>query len=164
MRVLKTFSFLPARLKPCRSLIKGLRPFIQAGFDIIGSTGLANIRDFQIPKAYFEGQLHNDIAYANDEGEWTIMAQSAGRWWACTLHHTPFEVAAWLGANYPYKYDLGHICVLWNAAFDEHDPSLYVVLTAPTYGEPGRSTLPSYRRDGRALRTRSGFHTTIETR
>ncbi|KAF2160706.1 hypothetical protein M409DRAFT_70243 [Zasmidium cellare ATCC 36951] len=107
----------------------------------IGSTGLANVRDFQIPKAYFEGQLHQGTAYANDEGEWTIISRLAGRLWSCTQNSTPFDVAAWHGTNYPYKYDLGRFCVLENAAFDEHDPSLYVVLTAPTYAEPGHGVV-----------------------
>ena len=33
--------------------------------------------------------------------------------------------------------DLARFCVMGNLLFDEHDPSLYVVLTAPSYSEPG---------------------------
>lgn len=107
----------------------------------IGSTGLANVRDFQIPKAFFEGQLHGETAHANDEGEWIVISRLAGRLFSCKQNHTPFDVAAWHGTNYPYKYDLARFCVLENAAFDEHDPSLYVVLTAPTHAEPGHSVV-----------------------
>ncbi|KAF7191832.1 Homogentisate 1,2-dioxygenase [Pseudocercospora fuligena] len=105
---------------------------------IVGSTGLANVRDFQIPTAFFEGQLKGEIAQANDGGEWTITSRMGGRLWQCRQDHTPFDVAAWHGTNYPYKYDLARFNVLGNALFDEHDPSLYVVLTAPAHGkEPG---------------------------
>lgn len=98
----------------------------------IGSTGLANVRDFQVPKAYFDGQLDGDTAQATQSGAWTIISRLAGRLWSCTQDHTPFDVAAWHGTNYPVKYDLARFCVMGNSLFDEHDPSLYVVLTAPS--------------------------------
>lgn len=102
----------------------------------IGSTGLANVRDFQIPKACFDGEVQDGIARANHTGEWKIISRLGGRVWSCTQNRTPFDVVAWHGTNYPYKYDLARFCVLENASFDEHDPSLFVVLTAPS-GEPG---------------------------
>jgi homogentisate 1,2-dioxygenase len=127
---------------PCKGYICEL---FQAHFRIpelgpIGSTGLANVRDFQVPTAFFDGALENNKAKANN-ANWTIISRQAGRLWACTQNHTPFDVAAWHGTNYPYKYDLARFCVMGNMLFDEHDPSLYVVLTAPSYGEPGNAVV-----------------------
>ncbi|KAJ8102371.1 Homogentisate 1,2-dioxygenase [Lipomyces tetrasporus] len=49
----------------------------------IGSNCLANGRDFEAPVA----------AYEDVEEDYTV--------------HSPFDVVAWHGTNYPYKYDLG---------------------------------------------------------
>ena len=106
----------------------------------IGSTGLANVRDFQIPVAYFDGSLKEDIARAND-AEWTIISRMNGRLWSCIQDHTPFDVAGWHGTFYPFKYDLARFCVMGNVLFDEHDPSLYAVLSASTGDNPGASAV-----------------------
>ena len=70
-----------------------------------------------------------------------------------SLHNSPvsaltifsslaFDVAAWHGTFYPFKYDLARFCVLGNVLFDEHDPSLYAVLTAPSHGSaPGTAVV-----------------------
>ena len=108
----------------------------------IGSTGLANVRDFQIPVASYDGVLAADgkVAMANN-AEWEIRSRLNGRLWKCDQDHTPFDVAAWHGTFYPFKYDLARFCHLGNAVFDEHDPSLFVVLTVPTHREPGTAVL-----------------------
>ena len=108
----------------------------------VGSTGLANVRDFQIPVAFFEGQLKDGVAVANDAGiAHTIVTRQNGRLWHCKQPHTPFDVVAWHGTSYPYKYDLARFCVMGNLLFDEHDPCLYTVLTAPASGEPGNAVV-----------------------
>ncbi|KAK4622449.1 Homogentisate 1,2-dioxygenase [Fulvia fulva] len=107
----------------------------------IGSTGLANVRDFQIPKAHFDGDVRDGRATPHNTGDWTIISRLSGRLWSCTPNHTPFDVAAWHGTSYPYKYDLARFCVMGNMLFDEHDPSLYVVLTVPTHAEPGTAVV-----------------------
>jgi homogentisate 1,2-dioxygenase len=107
----------------------------------IGSTGLANVRDFQIPTAHFNGTVKDNKAQAPVEGEWTIVSRLASQLWYCTQDHTPFDVVAWHGTNYPYKFDLARFAVMGNALFDEHDPSLYVVLTAPTNDGLGSSVV-----------------------
>ena len=127
---------------PCRGYICEL---FQGHFRLpelgpIGSTGLANVRDFQVPTAFFDGQIKNDVAVANDTG-YTIISRQAGKLWSCTQDHTPFDVAAWHGTNYPFKYDLAKYCVLGNMLFDEHDPSLYTVLTVPSHREPGTAVV-----------------------
>lgn len=108
----------------------------------VGSTGLANVRDFQIPIAHFDGFVRDNVAAANDTGtSHTIVTRQNGRLWECTQLHTPFDVVGWHGTNYPYKYDLARFCVMGNLLFDEHDPCLYTVLTAPANGEPGNAVV-----------------------
>lgn len=108
----------------------------------VGSTGLANVRDFQIPVAHFDGIVEDKIALASDKGtSHTIVTRQNGRLWSCKQSHTPFDVVAWHGTNYPYKYDLARFCVMGNLLFDEHDPCLYTVLTAPANSEPGNAVV-----------------------
>ncbi|KAH8885573.1 homogentisate 1,2-dioxygenase [Thozetella sp. PMI_491] len=132
--------------RPCRGYICELFEghFRLPNLGIIGSTGLANVQDFQIPVAFFDGSVVNGVAQPADKPgtEWTILSRLNGKLWSCTQDHTPFDVAAWHGTCYPFKYDLARFCVLGNALFDEHDPSLYVVLTAPAYGKaPGTAVV-----------------------
>ncbi len=114
---------------------------------VIGSTGLANVRDFQVPVAYFDGSTIDDgeggqIAKTTDDEDWRIISRLNGQLWACTQDHTPFDVVAWHGTCYPYKYDLARFCVMGNTLFDHHDPSLFTVLTAPSYSKaPGTAVL-----------------------
>ena len=90
----------------------------------IGSNCLANPRDFQIPHARFD-QDHRDV-------EWTILNKFNGRLFSAKQSHTPFDVVAWHGNYYPYKYDLGRFSVIGSTSFDHPDPSIYTVLTAPS--------------------------------
>lgn len=108
----------------------------------VGSTGLANIRDFQIPTAFFDGAATGGQVVANNV-TWTIVSRQAGRLWEAKQDHAVFDVAAWHGTNYPYKYDLGRFCPMGNLLFDEHDPSLYTVLTTSSYREPGVNVIDS---------------------
>lgn len=109
---------------------------------VIGSTGLANVRDFQIPTAFVDGpvrdQIQTEAGPGQEQGQqeepWTVVSRLAGKLWRCAQAHTPFDVAGWHGTCYPYKYDLGRFCPLGNVAFDEHDPSLFTVLTARHHG------------------------------
>ncbi|KAK7993659.1 hypothetical protein PG989_007040 [Apiospora arundinis] len=133
--------------KPCRGFVCELFQghFRLPDLGIVGTTGLANVRDFQIPTAFFDGALVDGKAKANnknDGGEWTIVSRLAGKLWHCTQKHTPFDVAGWHGTCYPYKFDLGRFCPLGNTLFDEHDPSLYTVLSARHHGaEPGTAVV-----------------------
>ncbi len=68
----------------------------------IGSTGLANIRDFQIPTAHYDGQLSaNGQNLEPNNAEWTIVSRLNAQLWKCEQDHTPFDVAAWHGTFYP---------------------------------------------------------------
>ena len=112
------------------------------GLGIIGSTGLANVRDFQIPVAFYDGSLSSDSRTVKaNHADWTIVSRLNGRSWKCDQDHTPFDVAGWHGTYYPFKYDLARFVHLGNSLFDEHDPSLFVVLTVPSHREPGTAAL-----------------------
>ncbi|KAI4707784.1 hypothetical protein J4E89_007412 [Alternaria sp. Ai002NY15] len=89
----------------------------------IGSNCLANARDFQAPVADFD---------EDTETEWNILAKFAGHLYAAKQRHTPFDVVAWHGLYYPYKYDLGRFNTIGSISFDHPDPSIFTVLTAPT--------------------------------
>ena len=63
----------------------------------IGSCGLANVRDFDVPTASF----------IDFDDQMEVVAKFAGRVYR-TLHRgSIFNVVAWHGTYYPYKYDLG---------------------------------------------------------
>jgi homogentisate 1,2-dioxygenase len=63
----------------------------------IGSTGLANIRDFEIPTASFD----------NSNVDTEIIAKFAGQVQRTVHRGSIFNVAGWSGTYYPFKYDLG---------------------------------------------------------
>jgi homogentisate 1,2-dioxygenase len=88
----------------------------------IGSNGLANARDFQIPTAWFE-----DI---NEPTE--MVCKFLGRLWTTTLNRSPFDVVAWHGNCAPYKYDLSRFNTINTVSFDHIDPSIFTVLTSPS--------------------------------
>jgi homogentisate 1,2-dioxygenase len=99
----------------------------------IGSCSLANARDFQIPTARFDGSVENGIAHTRNAGnDWLIVTKFAGKFFRCKQDQTPFDIAAWHGTYYPYKYDLGRYSVLGSVLYDHPDPSIFTVLTAPS--------------------------------
>lgn len=87
----------------------------------IGSNGLANPRDFQTPVAYFD---------EDTVSEWHVLSKFNGHLFAARQNHTPFDVVAWHGKYYPYKYDLGKFNTIGSVSYDHPDPSIYTVLTA----------------------------------
>ena len=89
----------------------------------IGSNCLANARDFQAPVASFTEDHSGSHTY-------TILSKFAGHLFAATQDHTPFDIVAWHGTYYPYKYDLGRFNTIGSISFDHPDPSIFTVLTA----------------------------------
>jgi homogentisate 1,2-dioxygenase len=87
----------------------------------IGSNCLANARDFQAPVADFD---------EDTESEWHILCKFAGHLFQAKQTHSPFDVVAWHGLYYPYKYDLGRFNTIGSISFDHPDPSIFTVLTA----------------------------------
>ena len=100
----------------------------------IGSNCLANARDFQAPVAHFEEE--------ESETEWHVLAKFNGHLFAARQDHTPFDIVAWHGLYYPYKYDLAKFNTMGSISFDHPDPSIFTVLTAQS-DHPGTSFLPS---------------------
>ncbi|KAH7177265.1 Homogentisate 1,2-dioxygenase [Fusarium sp. MPI-SDFR-AT-0072] len=89
----------------------------------IGSNCLANPRDFQIPVADFD---------EDTKSTWTILNKFNNELFVAEQGHTPFDVVAWHGKFYPYKYDLGRFSVIGSISFDHPDPSIFTVLTGPS--------------------------------
>ncbi|KAK1675762.1 homogentisate 1,2-dioxygenase [Colletotrichum godetiae] len=100
----------------------------------IGTNGLANARDFQVPVACFD----EDFGATAHEGEnnYTITVKFNNDYFSTTQPHTPFDVVAWHGNYYPYKYDLGRFNTIGTISYDHPDPSIFTVLSAPS-GVPG---------------------------
>jgi len=83
----------------------------------IGANCLANPRDFQAPNASF----------SEEEGEFMIYQKFMGKMFACKKFHTPFDVVAWHGNYYPYKYDLNNFVTINTVSVDHPDPSIFTV-------------------------------------
>ena len=96
----------------------------------IGSNGLASARDFQIPVAAFS-EDHGSTA-SDGQTRYTVTAKFNNGRFVTTQTHTPFDVVAWHGTNYPYKYDLGRFNTIGSISFDHPDPSIFTVLSAPS--------------------------------
>jgi homogentisate 1,2-dioxygenase len=97
---------------------------------VIGSNGLANPRDFLTPHA----------AYEDLEGDFELLAKFSGKLWSAKIGHSPLDVVAWHGNYAPYKYDLRHFSPVGSIRIDHPDPSIFLVLHAPS-DTPGVDTL-----------------------
>ncbi|HXE20251.1 MAG TPA: homogentisate 1,2-dioxygenase, partial [Castellaniella sp.] len=97
---------------------------------VIGSNGLANPRDFLTPVA----------AYEDEEGDFELIAKFQGRFWAARIDHSPLDVVAWHGTHAPYQYDLRRFCAIGSVSHDHPDPSIFLVLHAPS-AIPGLDTI-----------------------
>jgi homogentisate 1,2-dioxygenase len=96
----------------------------------IGSNGLANPRDFLAPVARFEER----------DGRFELVAKFCGKLWRASIDHSPLDVVAWHGNYAPYKYDLRHFNTIGSISYDHPDPSIFLVLQAPS-DTPGVDTL-----------------------
>jgi len=97
-------------------------PFQLPDLGPIGSNGLANPRDFVSPVA----------AYEDRDGIFELVNKFAGNLWLAAIDHSPLDVVAWHGNYAPYKYHLAHFNALGSISFDHPDPSIFVVLQAPS--------------------------------
>ena len=88
----------------------------------LGSSGLANPRDFLTPVA----------AYEESDADCELVCKFNGRLWRTTLPHSPLDVVAWHGNYAPYKYDLARFNTMGTVSYDHPDPSIYTVLTSPS--------------------------------
>lgn len=97
---------------------------------VIGANGLANPRDFRIPKAAYEDRQGNLVLYAKFQGQL----------WKAPIQHSPLNVVAWHGTYVPYKYDLTLFNTINSVSFDHPDPSIFTVLTSQSV-TPGVANL-----------------------
>ncbi|KAA8909454.1 putative homogentisate 1,2-dioxygenase [Sphaerosporella brunnea] len=88
----------------------------------IGSAGLANARDFQIPKA----------EYTDSSETHTLINKFGGNLFRAEQDHSPFDIVGWHGTYYPFKYDLGRYNAIGSISYDHPDPSIFTVLTVPS--------------------------------
>ena len=91
----------------------------------IGSNGLSNPRDFQIPQAAFEDR----------EGAFELLAKFQGHLWRADIGHSPLDVVAWHGNYTPCKYDLRRHNTIGSISYDHPDPSIFLVLHSPSDSE-----------------------------
>jgi len=96
----------------------------------IGANGLANPRDFLYPVA----------AYEDKKGSFELITKFASELWSAKIDHSPLNVVAWHGNYAPYKYDLARYNVMNTVSFDHADPSIFTVLTSPSY-QPGMANV-----------------------
>lgn len=75
----------------------------------IGANGLANARDFLIPKACYEDKDVND---------YRVFCKYQGSIFFASQNHSPFDVVAWRGNYHPSKYDLRLFNVINTVSFD----------------------------------------------
>ena len=88
----------------------------------LGSNGLANPRDFLTPQAWYEDR----------SGDFSLIAKFGGKLWQAKIDHSPLDVVAWHGNYAPYKYDLRHFNTIGSISYDHPDPSIFLVLQAPS--------------------------------
>lgn len=98
-------------------------PFVLPELGLIGANGLANPRHFQYPVASYEELT----------GHFRLVCKTQGQLWESKIKHSPLDVVAWQGNYLPYKYDLSLFNALGSVSFDHPDPSIFTVLTSPSY-------------------------------
>jgi len=89
----------------------------------IGSNGLANARDFEVPVAWYEDK---------DCEEFKVISKFSGKFFYTTYTHSIFNTVAWWGNYVPYKYELDKFNTIGSISFDHPDPSIFTVLTCPS--------------------------------
>ena len=97
-------------------------PFRLPDLGPIGSNGLANPRDFEVPVA----------AYEDRDEPTEVIQKYLGQLWTTTLDHSPLDVVAWHGNYAPFRYDLSRFNAIGTVSFDHPDPSIFTVLTSPS--------------------------------
>ncbi len=105
-------------------------PFRLPDLGPIGSNGLANPRDFEAPVAWYEERT----------GDFELIAKFMGHCWSAPIGHSPLDVVAWHGNNFPYRYDLRRFNTIGSISYDHPDPSIFLVLQSSS-DTPGVDTI-----------------------
>ncbi|MEC7933234.1 MAG: homogentisate 1,2-dioxygenase [Pseudomonadota bacterium] len=97
-------------------------PFRLPELGPIGANGLAKVRDFDTPVAWFE-----DVDQPVE-----LIQKFQGGLWSTSLPHSPFDVVGWHGNLAPCRYDLRRFNTINTVSYDHPDPSIFTVLTSPS--------------------------------
>jgi homogentisate 1,2-dioxygenase len=97
-------------------------PFRLPELGLIGSNGLANAADFQVPDAWYE----------IEEKPCTLVQKFGGSFWEAALDHSPLDVVAWRGSHVPAKFNMYDFVALGTATVDHPDPSIFCALSSPS--------------------------------
>ena len=97
-------------------------PFRLPELGPIGANGLASVRDFETPVAWFE-----DVDQPVE-----LIQKFQGGLWSTSLPHSPFDVVGWHGNLAPCRYDLRRFNTINTVSYDHPDPSIFTVLTSPS--------------------------------
>ncbi|WP_431969396.1 homogentisate 1,2-dioxygenase [Actinacidiphila sp. bgisy160] len=98
------------------------RPMVLPELGPLGTTALANPKDFRVPVA----------AYEDIERPVEVVVKYGGELWSSVYDHSPLDVVAWHGNHVPYVYDLHAFQTVGTLSYGHTDPSAYTVLTSPT--------------------------------
>eukprot|EP00754_Rhynchopus_humris_P010795 Rhum_TRINITY_DN14175_c0_g1::Rhum_TRINITY_DN14175_c0_g1_i1::g.70611::m.70611/K00451/HGD, hmgA; homogentisate 1,2-dioxygenase len=96
----------------------------------IGANGLANVRDFLAPVAWYEDRAV----------QFKVFHKFCGDLFSYQSDRSVFDVVGWHGDYYPFKYDLARFCPVNAVKYDHLDPSIFTVLTCQT-ADPGTAAL-----------------------
>jgi hypothetical protein len=128
----------------------------------VGSSCLANARDFQIPVAAYE----HDTAKKSGK-QWAVYNKFCVRLFVATQNHTPFSAVAWDDRSYSYKYDLGRFntigTIFRRPPGPVAQPRLVTALSNSNTRAPPSPTLSSSRPAGLSPRTLSARLPTTAT-
>lgn len=91
---------------------------------VIGANGLAHPRHFLYPTAAYKNTKEQQV---------TWLCKYQGNFWQTQLQSSPCNVVAWHGNYAPYKYNLNLFNTINSVSFDHPDPSIFTVLTSPSY-------------------------------
>ncbi len=100
-------------------------PFTIPDKGVIGPNSLAAPRDFLYPEASYEDLKQTHL----------LVSKFDNKLWGVEIERSPFDVVGWFGNYAPYKYDLAKFCTINTVSFDHPDPSIFTVLTSPSYDE-----------------------------
>lgn len=95
----------------------------------IGSHGLADARDFEVPVAEYEDR----------KCDHEVIVKAMGGVFSSRQTRSPYDVVGWSGSYHPAKYDLSKFKAFGSTSWDHGDPSLHTVLTVPTDAASGLS-------------------------
>ncbi|EAQ84854.1 hypothetical protein CHGG_08868 [Chaetomium globosum CBS 148.51] len=87
---------------------------------------------YQAPVASFDEEAEFGATASDGPNEFVVTAKFNNALYRTVQRHTPFDVVAWHGNYYPYKYDLGRFNTIGSISFDHPDPSIFTVLSAPS--------------------------------